>query len=207
MRLPTLELSRGQALAIGSGSLVATVGLVWLVLTIGGNGGPVTSTTATSLPPPTNTFTTTTATTSTTTTLPDTTTTSTPETTTTADGQPTTTSTGVFDEVGAVEAFITEFAEAIASGDSEFLFDRLHPAVKATYDEAECLEHIDDEILLLESYRSIGPIVGPLDSEFGEFPITSYEVPVAFDFEDEEFESNAVFSLTEGTVRWFTECS
>lgn len=205
MRLPTLELARGQALAIGTGSLLATIGLVWLVVSIGGSGVSATSTTATTLPPTTETSSTITTTT-TTTTLPDATTTTTPATTTTADGQPTT-STGVFDEVGAVEAFVGELSAAIAAGDSEFLFDRLHPAVKATYDEAECREHIDDEILLLESYRSTGPIVGPFDSEFGEFPITSYEVPVAFDLEDEEFESTAVFSLTEGTVRWFTECS
>lgn len=165
------------------------------MLSIGGKGTASTSTTATSAPPATET---TTTAIETTTTDSETTTTSDPVTTATA---------GVFDEAAAVEAFVDEFAAAIEEGDSAFLFERLHPAVKATYEEEVCRAYIDDQLLLIGDYRRVGPVVGPFDSEFGEFPITSYEARVAFEIDDEPMETTAVFSLTEGVVRWFAECS
>ena len=126
--------------------------------------------------------------------------------TTTEGNDSTTTSFGVFDEAAAVEDFVLDFASAIDDGDVDFLFDRLHPAVKATYDEGECRQHIEEEILRLEDYQQAGPVEGPFDSEFGEFPLTTYEVPVTFTFEESDFESSASYSLTEGTVRWFAMC-
>lgn len=169
-------------------TLFVSLGVVWLMVSIVGNDAAPTSTTATSAPPPTETETT-------------------PiETTTTLD--PATTATvGVFDEVDAVETFIADFAGAIESGDSAFLFERLHPAVKATYEEEVCRAYIDDSVLPLENYRQVGPVVGPLDSEFGEFPMTSYEAGVAFEIAGEPMETTAVFSLTEGVVRWLVDCS
>lgn len=129
----------------------------------------------------------------------DTTTTTVPTTTSTAGS-------GVFDEVAAVSAFVEEFAEAISASDVDFLYERLHPAVKATYDEAACRGFIEDQILALEDYRAIGPVTGPFDSEFGGFPVTTYEVEVAYTFDETDFESSASYSLTEGTVRWFAQC-
>lgn len=199
MRFPSLELTPVQAGAIGAGSLVAAVGLVWLIASLVGNGDFAGDTTSTTVLPST-------ISSITTTTLPETTTTSTPDTTTSADTQPTTSS-GVFDEVAAVEEFVEDFAAAIESGHSAFLFERLHPAVKATYAEEACLAFIDDRVLSIEDYRQEGPVIGPFDAEFGEFPITSYEVPVNFEIDGDPLEETAVFSLTEGTVRWFAECS
>jgi hypothetical protein len=112
----------------------------------------------------------------------------------------------VFDEVGAVEAFVLEFAAAIDREDVDFLYERLHPAVKTTFDESICRTHIESEILDLDGYRQTGPVEGPLDTEFAEFLLTTYEVPVAFDFDGQAFESSASYSLTEGTVRWFAQC-
>ncbi len=169
-------------------TVLLAAGVVWLMVSVSGNGTLPTSTTATSAPPPTEATATTLAT------------------TTTAETAPTT-SVGVFDEVAAVEEFIEDFARAIESGDSAFLFEGLHPAVKATYEADACREHIDDRVLSLEDYRQEGPVIGPFDAEFGEFPITSYEALVGFDIAGDPMEETAVFSLTEGVVRWFAECS
>ena len=197
-----ISLTRNQTAALALGTVVVALVVVWLVLSIGGNGTPPTSTTTTSEPPPTDTTTTALETTTT----AFVTTTPAIETTTTAEPSPTTPD-GVFDEVGAVEAFVEDFAEAIDAGDSSFLFERLHPAVKATYEDDMCRAYIDDRVLLIDDYRQVGPVIGPFDSEFGEFPITSYEVRVSFEIDADPTEEQAVFSLTEGVVRWFAECS
>lgn len=127
-------------------------------------------------------------------------------TTTALPGAESTTTFPVFDEVGAVEAFVLEFAAALDREDVDFLYERLHPAVKSTFDESTCRTHIESEILDLDGYRQTGPVEGPLDTEFAEFLLTTYEVPVAFDFDGQAFESSASYSLTEGTVRWFAQC-
>jgi hypothetical protein len=183
-----LNLTREQSFALVIITVLVSLGVVWLMVSITENGTPSTSTTATSAPPPTEA----------TTTVQATTTSSEPDPTTTV---------GVFDEVAAVEEFIEEFAGAIEEGDSVFLFESLHPAVKATYEEELCRAHIDDRVLPIEDYRQGGPVIGPFDSEFGEFPITSYEALVNFEVDGVPMEETAVFSLTEGVVRWFAECS
>lgn len=204
MTNPATNLTRNQTVAIALGTFVVALGVVWLMLSIGMNGASTTTTTTTQGPPP-STDTTTTTTIGTTTTALETTTTA-GETTTTAGSSPTT-SGGVFDEEAAVEAFVDEFAVAIEAGDSDFLFERLHPAVRATYEDDLCRKYVDDVVLGLDAYRQIGPVVGPFDSEFGEFPITAYEVRVSFEINGNPMEEPAVFSLTEGVVRWFAECS
>lgn len=198
-----INLTRNQTAALALGTVAVALAVVWLMLSIGGNGTPPTSTTTTTTePPPTDT--TTTASETTTTSLETTTTAL--ETTTTTETVPTT-SGGVFDEDAAVEAFIEDFAAAIDAGDSGFLFDRLHPAVKATYEDHLCRSYIDDRVFDLDDYRQVGSVVGPFDSEFGEFPISAYEVRVSFEIDGDPMTEPAVFSLTEGVVRWFAECS
>lgn len=182
-----IDLTREQTVAVAIITVVISVGVVWLVVSLVGNDTSPTSTT-TIEPTPAET----------TTTVVETTTTVGPESTTTI---------GLFDEVAAVEAFIGEFAGAVESGDAAFLFERLHPAVKATYEEDLCRGYVDDLILLHENYRQEGPVIGPFDSEFGEFSITSYEALVGFELDGDSVEETAVFSLTEGVVRWFAECS
>lgn len=197
-----INLTRNQTAALALGTVAVALGVVWLMLSIGGSGTPPTSTTTTSEPPPIDT---TTTTLETTTTALETTTTAL-ETTTTTERNPST-SVGVFDEDAAVVAFIEDFAGAIDARDSDFLFERLHPAVRATYEDDMCRTYIDDGILVIDDYRQVGPVVGPFDSEFGDFPITAYEVRVSFEIDGDPMEEPAVFSLTEGVVRWFAECS
>ncbi len=195
MKPSRINLSREHTIAVAIITVLVSVGVVWLMVSVAMNGTPPTTTAATSVPPPTET---TTSVSETPTTAAVTTTTSQPDPTFTV---------GVFDEVAAVEEFIDDFAGAIESGDSEFLFERLHPAVKATYEEEACRGHIDERVLTVDGYRQEGPVVGPFDAEFGEFPITSYEVLVNFEIDGDPIEESAVFSLTEGVVRWFAECS
>ena len=193
MEDPRINLTRERRVAVAMITVLVSVGVVWLMVSVVLNGSSPTTTTATSAP------------TETTRTVSETTTTV-PKTTTTSEPDPATT-VGVFDEVAAVEEFIGDFAGAIEGGDSAFLFERLHPAVKATYEEEACRAYIDDRVLPLENYRQEGPVLGPFDAEFGEFPITSYEVLVNFEIDGFPTEETAVFSLTEGVVRWFAECS
>jgi hypothetical protein len=183
-----IDLSREQTAAVAIATVLISVGVVWLMVSLVGNDSSPTSTTPTTEPSPSETSTTVLE-------------------TTTTDQTETTTTVGVFDEVAAVEAFIGEFAGAVESGDAAFLFERLHPAVKATYEEDVCRGYIDDLVLVHEDYRQDGPILGPFESGFGEFPITSYEVRLAFESEGVSMATTAVFSLTEGVVRWFAECS
>lgn len=183
---------RSRDLAFAIITVLVSVGVVWLMVELLG-GGDTPTTTTTPAPPPLEATTTIMTTTSV-------------ATTTTLEADPTSTA-GVFDEVAAVEEFIEAFAGAIEAGDSEFLFERLHPAVKATYEEESCRLYIDESVLSLEAYRQEGPVLGPFDAEFGEFPITSYEALVGFENDGDPVEQTAVFSLTEGVVRWFAECS
>lgn len=200
MTNPATNLTRNQTVAIALGTVVVALGAVWLMLSIGVNG--TSTTTTTSAPPSTDTTTTTTIGTTTTALV---TTTTALVTTTTAESSPTT-SGGVFDEEAAVEEFVEDFAGAIDARDSDFLFERLHPAVRATYEDDLCRTYVDDLVFDLDAYRQLGPVVGPFDSEFGEFPITAYEVRVSYEIDGDPVEEPAVFSLTEGVVRWFAEC-
>ncbi|MGF1616601.1 MAG: hypothetical protein ACFCU2_02165 [Acidimicrobiia bacterium] len=195
MKPSRIGLSREQTVAVAIITVLVSVGVVWLMVYVVMNCTSPTTTTATSALPPIEATTTETETTTT-------------QSATATSSQPDPTSTvGVFDEVAAVGEFIDDFAGAIESGDSEFLFERLHPAVKATYEEEACREHIDERVLTLDGYRQEGPVAGPFDAEFGEFPITSYEALVNFEIDGDPMEETAVFSLTEGVVRWFAECS
>ncbi|CAN5861262.1 hypothetical protein BH23ACT4_BH23ACT4_08080 [soil metagenome] len=195
MKISGIDLTREQTVAVATITALVLAGVAWLMASVVFDGTSPTTTTATSAPPPTEATTTIVETTSTVL-----------ATTTSAEPDPATT-VGVFDEVAAVEEFIEEFAGAIAAGDSAFLFERLHPAVKATYDEEACRRYIDDAVLSFDDYRQGGPVVGPFDAEFGEFPITSYEALVIFEVDGAPVEETSVFSLTEGVVRWFAECS
>jgi hypothetical protein len=59
------------------------------------------------------------------------------------------------DELGPEE----KFAKAIDAGDSSCLFERLHPAVKATYEDAMCRVYIGDRVLLEDESLQVGPVI------------------------------------------------
>jgi len=115
------------------------------------------------------------------------------------------TTTTVTDLTSEIEAFVPQFADAITRGDIDFLYDSLHPAVLDLFSEELCRDFIEAEILLLVEYRLTGPVTGPVDVTLGESRIATYEGPVAFRFQGQDFNSVSTFAFQDG-VRWFTEC-
>lgn len=157
------------------------------------------TTTTTTLPP------TSTTTTAATTTQATTTTTSSPTTTTTAS---TTTTTDPGPDL--VLAFADAFRTALASGDGDFAYQRLHPIVLAIFGEDLCRGYVDREVTLIQEYRITGEVDGPsrrvYETPDGDIGVDIYEAPATFTFQGQEFEATGAFALVDGEVRWFTEC-
>ncbi len=111
-----------------------------------------------------------------------------------------------------VEEFAVAFADALARGDADFLFDRLHPVVLAIYDEASCRETVTTRVLPVTDYRLTGPVTGPNPTEFtvGEETVSVPELfraPVTFGFRGTDVETEGVFAPLDGEIRWFTDCT
>ncbi len=110
-----------------------------------------------------------------------------------------------------VEEFALAFAAALDRGDADFVFDRLHPIVIAIHDEASCRATVEDRVLLITDYRLTGPVSGPESVDFtvSNRVITvseQFRAPVAFGFQGTEVETEGVFALLDGEIRWFTDC-
>lgn len=110
-----------------------------------------------------------------------------------------------------VPDFVEQFRAAIEVGDADFLFDRLHPVVLATYEADLCRGYIEREILALDDYRLIGPVEGPFvrtfPSQGGEITVEqAFNAPVSFNFQGQSFDVTGGFAIEDGQVYWFTEC-
>jgi hypothetical protein len=66
--------------------------------------------------------------------------------------------------------FITEFNQATADGDVDWLYDHLAPSVIDVYGQAACRAHVESAIVRVESLTMLAPALGPFD--------TTVEVPV-----------------------------
>ncbi len=125
----------------------------------------------------------------------------------------TTTSTAVEPTAPAetVEEFVLAFAAAIAVGDVEFLFDRLHPAVVGGFGPALCRSWIEGEVLLLGNYELSGPVEGPRDQSFttpagtGTIP-DAFAAPVSFVFQGQSFDGEGGFALVDNEMFWLGQC-
>ena len=123
---------------------------------------------------------------------------------------------GAGDEPGGettetVESFAGAFAVALAEGDLDFLFDRLHPAVIANFGEDTCRAYIETTFLAVSDYRITGAVQGP---RVENVPLGSrsirveefFEAPVAFEFQGETIEATGTFAREGDQIRWFTTC-
>lgn len=189
---------------IVAGALVVAAGLVGL---LAGNGGTAAAATTTAVLSPTTTAgSTSSASTASSTSAAVTSTTAFVGTTTSA--APTTTTTDVAE---AVEEFGPAFAAALEAGDLDFVFDRLHPVVLASFGEDLCRAYVEREVSLIREYRIIGPVGGPGSTTFstpeGDITVTDlYTAPVSFRFEGQEVTTEGAFAPVAGEVRWFTNC-
>ena len=155
--------TRWPAMVLGAVLLV--VGTVGVLMAGDDDTGDAAAASATVTSGPTATTatpsTTVASTTTTTTTTSTTTTTTTPSTTVASTSTTTTTL-----PLETVEEFALEFAAALERGDAAFVFDRLHPVVLATYDEASCRATVQNQIMLITAYRLAGPVTGPESVDF-----------------------------------------
>lgn len=113
--------------------------------------------------------------------------------------------------VESVEDFVQAFAAAIAAGDVDFLFDRLHPAVVGGFGPALCRSWIEGEILLLGEYKLSGPVEGPRDQSFttpaGTGTISNaFAAPVSFIFQGQSFDGDGGFALVGNDMFWLGQC-
>ena len=196
---------------MGLGAAVVLIGLIGLVA--GGSSDseePQAATTTTTVVTTTQAVATTAP--ATTTTRPPTTTatsSTTTSTSTTTTSTTTTTTTTMPDQT--VEEFLPEFVAAIESGDVDFLFDRLHPAVVGGYGPDLCRNWIEAEILTLQNYQLTGPVVGPIDQPFttpaGTGTIeNAFSVPASFVFQGQQFDTDAGFALVDARMHWLGQC-
>lgn len=109
-----------------------------------------------------------------------------------------------------VEAFITDFAAAIDTGNVDYLLARLHPLVQLGYEQQTCRSFIETEILALGDYS----LVGTVEESTLTFTVNGEEVvvepafqaTVSFTYQGQTYESAAHFAPSEGEIRWFAEC-
>jgi hypothetical protein len=107
----------------------------------------------------------------------------------------------------SVTGFIADFAAAIAAADVAFLYDRLHPLVPQTFGEEACRAFLEREVLALQQYRLAGAVAGPETGLVAGVEVPDlFRVPVAFTYQGQLFEAEAVVALVDGEMRWFTEC-
>ncbi len=118
---------------------------------------------------------------------------------------PATTST-TLDPGLAIHGFIGEIADAIDRDDVDFLYAALHPAVQDLFGETDCRQFIGDEVLLMENYRLVSGIVGPVTRTVSGVTVEVYHAFAAFGFRGGQFESEVVVAFVDGSVRWFTPC-
>lgn len=188
------------------GGLIAVTGLVWLLM--GDFSDPVAASAPLTSNVPDTAVTTTEAPAQTTTTAPEATTTIAPTTTTAAPtpttAVPPTTTTTVPDET--VAEFLLAYREALDADDLDFLFNRLHPLVKDSFGEQLCADFVAREIAALDNYEATADPGAPVPRSILGASVQMYEVPVAFDFQDQHFEAVGTFALVDGRVHYFAEC-
>ncbi len=113
--------------------------------------------------------------------------------------------------VETVDEFVAAFAQALAQGDVEFVFSRLHPAVIDLYGEDLCRAWTEREIMTLGEYQLKGAVEGPDDvmvSAGGETRAVQdvYVAPIRFTFQGEAFDSQGQYALLDGVVHWLGVC-
>lgn len=190
----------GPGLMAG-GAVLVVVAVIGFVAS--GDGGaesaaattsPTTDSTATSSTSSTSSSTTSSTTTSSTTTTSTTTTT----TTTTID-------------LETAEEFAQAYAAALASGDVEFVWSRLHAAIKEGFGEDLCRAWVEREVMLLMDYVLISVNGGPLAKQFampsGSVTVADvYDVTVSFMFQGEPFTADSDYAQVGTEMNWLGVC-
>jgi hypothetical protein len=187
------------------GGLLVALGLWGSFFADGGNSEPqamvtTTTTTTTTTTPSTTTSTTTTGGYGQTSTSPA-------ETITSGPTSGTSTTTTTLDEKTALTAFVVDFGAAIDRGDTDYLSHTLDPVAIAQYGEEACTTFIHDQILGLMNYRLTGELTGPTTNVIDGVTVVTYEGPVAFTYQGQDFDGVATLAMESDGPKWFGQCS
>jgi hypothetical protein len=130
-----------------------------------------------------------------------------PSTTTTAN-PPTTTTTA---PPPSIEDFITAYAAATESANTDFLFQRLLPGIVDVLGADLCRGFVANEITAISDYRLTGAVSGPSARSLtvGDVQIdidAYYEAPVSFTFQGQPFDATATFAVVDDLIYWIGEC-
>lgn len=188
---------------MAAGVLLVVVALVGLFSSSGASTGVATASTiappTSSSPAPTSTTEPVLATTATSTTA---------ATTTTA---PATTTTTTTTPAETPEDFAAAFAAALASGDVEFVWSRLHPAVREGWGEELCRAWVEREIMQLSAYTLVsvtgGPVAIRFDTPAGRVTVSDvYDAVVRFQFQGEALSAEVDYALVGRQMHWLGQC-
>lgn len=110
-----------------------------------------------------------------------------------------------------VGEFVDQYADALERDDVDFLLAALHPVVIDGFGLETCRAWIRDEIVLIDSYRIVGAIEGPMEQSFSTPAGTgtiddAYAATVAFSFRGQAFEAEGGFAEVDGMVHWLGQC-
>jgi len=106
------------------------------------------------------------------------------------------------------EEFADALLAAFKSGDTQYLFDRLHPLVFERYGEGQCRRHVNGFAADPSASWTVQSSSGPapwewetdgLSATVSDAWMVSIEIP-------DEGQREIHFAPSEGTWRWFTDC-
>ncbi len=115
-------------------------------------------------------------------------------------------------EAETVEDFVGAFDNALATGDLDFLYDRLHPVAIEIGGTDACRAYVDTEFAAASALELTGAVTGP-ETVTKAGPDGPVEVPdrytaeVALTFQGQVFAVVGEYALVDGEMRWFTPCA
>lgn len=110
-----------------------------------------------------------------------------------------------------VEEFLAAFSAALAAGDRDFVYTRLHPEITSNWGEDLCSAWVDREIMELSDYTFVSLVSGPADQVVstpnGSATIADYfAASVSFVFQGETFFSDGGYALIDSDMYWLGQC-
>jgi hypothetical protein len=128
---------------------------------------------------------------------------------TTIAGEVTTTTSAAAPET--VESFVAEFSAALVRGDSEFIYDRLHPQAIEAYGAATCRNWVHTQIMTMSDYQlagnASGPLNQPLPTPTGAVTVPdTFVAPVTFIFDSQKIRAQVGFVPIDGKIYWLGRC-
>ena len=111
----------------------------------------------------------------------------------------------------SIEEFITAYAAATESGNTDFLFQRLLPGIIDVLGADLCRGFVENEITAISDYRLTGAVSGPSARSLtvGDTQVNVddyYEAPVSFTFQGQSFDATATFAVIDNVIYWIGEC-